>query len=75
VKNVTYEESDPAIGYGGRGVWLNNTSPFFSGGRSTYTKGYGAFLQLTFQGNLPFFFLKKRRRKRFLIDELFFFFL
>ena len=54
-KNVTYEESDPAIRYGGRGVWVNNSSPFFSGGRSRYTNGYGAFFELTFQGNLPFF--------------------
>ncbi len=48
VKNVTYEETSPAIKYSGE--WGNNTSPFFSGGGSTYTEGDGASFEFTFQG-------------------------
>ena len=67
---MTYEETDPAVKYGGRGIWYNNTSPFFSGGRSTYTNGYGAFFEMKFQGT--YHSSKKKKEEKKLIDELFF---
>ncbi|KAH9476859.1 hypothetical protein JR316_0010775 [Psilocybe cubensis] len=49
VKNVTFEETDPAINY--TGVWGHNTSPAFSGGGSTFTSGDGASFSFSFHGS------------------------
>jgi len=65
VKNHTYEETSPAIKYSG--VWGNNTSPFFSGGGSTYTEGDGASFEMTFQGTQSSF----KKIQTFLIDGFF----
>ena len=53
VKNVTYEETSSAIVY--NGTWGNNTSPFFSGGGSTFTDEDGASFEFTFEGALKYF--------------------
>ncbi|PPQ83210.1 hypothetical protein CVT25_004269 [Psilocybe cyanescens] len=49
VKNVTFEEHDPALSY--TGTWGNNTSPAFSGGGSTFTSGDGASFTFSFHGS------------------------
>ncbi|KAF7327082.1 hypothetical protein MKEN_00284000 [Mycena kentingensis (nom. inval.)] len=49
VKNVTIEETDAQIKFSG--MWGNNTSPFFSGGGSTYTNDDGASFELQFSAS------------------------
>jgi len=48
VKNVTYEENDPALTFSG--TWGKNTGPLFSGGGTTYTNQDQASFTFSFQG-------------------------
>jgi hypothetical protein len=48
VTNTTIEETDPRLKY--TGVWGNNSSPFFSGGGTTFTNEDNASVSLKFNG-------------------------
>ncbi|KAF4612336.1 hypothetical protein D9613_003937 [Agrocybe pediades] len=58
VKNVTFEEHDPAIKY--TGTWGNNTGPVFSGGSTTFTNGENASFSFSFQGSAVYVFGDKK---------------
>ncbi|KAK9893956.1 hypothetical protein P389DRAFT_111002 [Cystobasidium minutum MCA 4210] len=52
--NTTVENDSSRLVY--TGLWESNTSPFFSGGSTSYTNGTSASVQLTFNGSAIYVF-------------------
>ncbi|KDR78299.1 hypothetical protein GALMADRAFT_224674 [Galerina marginata CBS 339.88] len=62
VKNVTYEEHDPAITFSG--TWGNNSSPAFSGGTTTFTNQDNASFSFSFHGSAVYVLGDKKNDHR-----------